>query len=201
MFVDFLPVGLGNWAEISLDFVLVVFYVAHMHSFHSILTLVQGAIAVASKRDTSMPMFFIALWNRVGRMGRRLEKLIALWRAGKLPKARVRPPQTGKNPDRVRQPHVSFPSGHGWLRPRAPEVAAYVGMLEMLLDREEIARFVDEVPQARRIVAVLKRMLIVPPGKIVAKLKRQEVWPPAAWVEGVKQSGMHVMPTGRLEWN
>ncbi len=172
-----------------------------MQTFHSILTLLQAAIAAASARDRSMPMFFIELWNRVGRMGRRLEKLIAQWRAGTLPKARVLESQAGERRERAPRTHLRFPKAHGWLLPRAPEVAKYVALLETLLSQEEIVRFLDEVPAARRIVGVLQRMLIVPPGKAAPKMRREEVWPPLRWQETVRQAGMHVGSRGRLEWN
>ncbi len=167
-----------------------------MSIFYNLLTLLQAAIAVASARDRSMPMFFIGLWNRVGRMRTRLEKLLVLWRAGMLPLPRERASRAGEPRDgRVKT--ITMPSNHGWLLPRVRDAAKFGAMLEAMLTQEEIVRFLDEVPAARRIVGVLKRMLIVPPGKPVPTMQRAEVWPPPAWQE----AGMHLGPTGRLEWN
>ncbi len=147
-----------------------------------------------------MPMFFIELWNRVGRMRARLEKLIGQWQAGTLPKARMRESQAGATPERVRTPHLCFPSARGWLVPRVGDAAKFGAMLEPMLTQEECVRFLDEVPAARRIVGVLARMLIPDPGKPAPKMKRAVVWPPAAWQQAVSQAGMQVGPTGRLEW-
>ncbi len=146
-------------------------------------------------------MFFIELWNRVGRMGRRLETLIAQWRAGTLPKARVQKSQAGEQKDRAPRTHLCFPQGRGWLLARVPNISQMIGPLEQLLTQEECVRFLAEVPAARKIVGVLERMLIVPPGKPAPKMKREVVWPPAAWLEAVRQAGMHIGPTGRVEWN
>lgn len=172
-----------------------------MFTFTYFLAGLQAAIAVASARDRGMSMFFVGLWNRVGRMGRRLEKLIALWQAGMLPKARVRESEAGARLDRVRTEHVSAPNARGWLHPRMAGAGQCAAMLETLLTQEECVRFLAEVPQARKIVGVLVRMLIVPPGKPVPTMKRALVWPPPAWQEAVRQAGMHIGPTGRIEWN
>ncbi len=176
------------------------FYVRVMFSFLPFLTLLQTAIAVASKRDLTMPGFFTALWNRVGRMGRRLERLIEQWRAGTLPKARERGSEKGKRADRVRKPKLNFPTGYGWLVARVPDIHQRIGSLELLLGQAECARFLTEVPQARKIVGLLEKMLLVPIGKTAAKFKREVVWPPPGWLGAAKQAQMVVGPTGRLEW-
>ncbi len=171
-----------------------------MFSFMPFFTVLHAAIAVASKRDLTMPGFFVELCNRLGRMGRRLEKLIQQWRAGTLPTPQTRESQAGKNPDRVRKPKLTFPKRYGWLAARVPDIHQRIGSLELLLGQEECARFLADVPQARKIVGVLERMLIVPIGKTAAKMKRAIIWPPPAWVEAVKQAHTTVGPAGRLEW-
>ncbi len=171
-----------------------------MFTFHHLLTGLQAAIAVVSARDRTLTAFLVAVWGRVGRMRTRLEKLIILWRAGMLPKRLVRESEAGL-PSDGRMKNFNMPTNHGWLIPRVRDAAKFGAVLENMLTQEEIVRFLDEVPAARRIVGVLKRMLIVPPGKPVPTMKREEVWPPAAWQEAVRQAGMHLGPTGRLEWN
>ncbi len=163
-------------------------------------TLLQAAIGVLSLRDQSRPAFFRLLWNRVGAMGRRLEKLIKQWQAGTLPKKRDCGSQAGKTQDRVRAPSITLPAGHGWLVARMPDIHQKLSDLDMLLSREECVRFLAEVPAARKIVGVLQRMLVVPPGKTLARVKRAAVWPPPAWVRAVDIAKMMVGPTGRLEW-
>ncbi len=172
-----------------------------MFTFTHFLSVLQAGIALASSRDRSMPWFFIELWNRVGRMGRRLEKLVNQWRAGTLPAPRARPSQAGERPDRVRNKALSFGTARGWLIPRVHDAAKFGAMLEALLTQEECVRFLVEVPQARKIVGVLARMLIPDPTKPPPKMRRAAVWPPVAWQEAVSQANMHVGPKGRLEWN
>ena len=53
-----------------------------MNSFAPILRALQAAIAARAARDRSLTVLLVALWGRVARMGTRLERLIALWRAG-----------------------------------------------------------------------------------------------------------------------
>ncbi len=171
-----------------------------MFSFAPFFTLLQAAIGVLSLRDQSKPDFLRELWNRVGRMGRRLEKLLAQWRAGTLPQARARGSEAGQRAERVRAPGITLPETHGWLAARMPDIHQKLGDWQLMVSQEECARFLDEVPQARKIVAVLERMLFVPAGKKRATRKRAEVWPPPAWVRAVETAKMIVGPTGRLQW-
>ncbi len=172
-----------------------------MFTFSHFLTALQAAIAVVSARDRSLTALLVAVWGRVGRARVRLERLIALWRAGMVPKVRVRASRAGELRSAPEVQRVGLPSQRGWLIPRMQQAAMFGGMLEALLTQEECVRFLDEVPQARRIVRVLQRMLVVPPGKSPPKVKREMVWPPAAWQEAVRQAGMSVGPAGRLIWN
>ncbi len=172
-----------------------------MFTFHHLLTGLQAAIAVVSARDRMLTALLVAVWARVGRARVRLEKLIALWRAGMVPVARQRPSRAGEVRSAPEVQRIGLPTQRGWLIPRMREAAMFGGMLETLLTQEECVRFLDEVPQARRIVRGLQRMLVVPSGKSPPKVKREEVWPPAAWQETVRQAGMHIGPGGRLVWN
>ncbi len=171
-----------------------------MFSFTFFFTLLQAAIGVLALRGRSNPDFIREVWNRVGRMGRRLEILIQQWRAGTLPKMRVRPSRAGTDRDRARTPSITFPTGHGWLMARMPDIHQKLGDLAYLLSREECVRFLAEVPQARKIVSVLERMLLVPPGKKLATFERQLEWPPRAQMEAIRQAQMVVGPSGSLKW-
>ncbi len=171
-----------------------------MFTFHHLLTGLQAAIAVVSARDRTLTAFLVAVWGRVGRMRTRLEKLIILWRAGMLPKPLERASVAGA-PSDGRVKNFNPPTQRGWLIARVPAAAGLGAGLESMLTEAECVRFLAEVPQARRIVRALHRMLVAEPGKPPPKLKRVEVWPPAAWQEAVRQAGMRVGPTGRLVWN
>ena len=59
-----------------------------MINFTHILTGLQAAIAVVSARERALTALLVAVWGRIGRIRRKLERLIALWRAGMLPKPR-----------------------------------------------------------------------------------------------------------------
>ena len=57
----------------------------HMLNFTSVLTALQAAIAVVAARERALTVLLVAVWGRIGRISTRLERLIALWRAGMLP--------------------------------------------------------------------------------------------------------------------
>ena len=59
-----------------------------MFSFSNILRDLQAVIAAKAARERALTVLLVAVWGRVARMRTRLERLVALWRAGKLPKVR-----------------------------------------------------------------------------------------------------------------
>jgi hypothetical protein len=93
-------------------------------------------------------------------MGTRLERLVALWRAGKLPKPpppRVAPTREWAVDDPAK---IRFPTSPGWLR-RAlgHEVGAFGSQLRHMLTEDEAKAFLAACPQAGRILRSLLRML------------------------------------------
>ena len=60
-----------------------------MFSFSNILSDLQKVIAAHAARNRALTVLLVAVWGRVARMRTRLERLVALWRAGKLPKPRA----------------------------------------------------------------------------------------------------------------
>ena len=140
-----------------------------MFSFSNILSDLQAVIAVHAARDRALTALLVALWGRIARMKTRLERLVALWRAGKLPKARapwvrgaaVAPSGTKKH---------SFPRSRGWLTGKLGyEVAAFGSQLRHLLTDAECVAFLEAVPQAGRILRPLLRMLSIDPLPEVIK--------------------------------
>ena len=147
-----------NFIDNQLD----LLYRAGMKIFASLLTNLQAVIAAKAARDRSLTVMLVALWARIGRMGTRLERLVALWRAGKLPKQRV------AGAERVAAPRATvsfkFPTAPGWLRQKLGyEVGAYGSQLRHLLTEAECAAFLAAVPQAGRILRPLLRMLSADP--------------------------------------
>ena len=129
-----------------------------MNFLSSILIDLQAVIAAGAARDRRLTVLLVAVWGRVARMRARLERLVALWRAGKLPKARLR------QAARVRAarvvPPVRFPTIPGWLRHRLGyDVSACASQLQHALGEAECAAFLAAVPQAGRILRPLLRML------------------------------------------
>jgi hypothetical protein len=54
-----------------------------MLNFTIVLTGLQAAIAVVAARERALTVLLVAVWARIGRISTRLERLIALWRAGR----------------------------------------------------------------------------------------------------------------------
>ena len=135
-----------------------------MINFGNILSDLQAAIAVVSARHRALTPLLVAVWGRIARMRARLERLVALWRAGKLPKPRMaRDRQADKPADepagRPARAKQSYPSSRGWLAARVWEATAFRGQLEHLLSREDCLAFLAAVPQAGRILRPLCHML------------------------------------------
>ena len=155
-----------------------------MNPFAPLLTRLQAAIAARAARDRGLTALLVALWGRLARMGTRLERLVALWRAGKLPAARAPRAVAARDRAARTEPKIIFPAGSGWLlRKLGFEVAAYGSQLQHLLTDAECKAFLAAVPQARRILRPLLRMLTVDPlPEVVRRVKRVFVAPVAEMV-------------------
>ncbi len=138
-----------------------------MFNFTAILTDLQAAIAVGAARHRALTPLLVAVWGRISRMSVRLERLVALWRAGKLPKAGApRAPRARAADQPVRRlgrAGMTYPPSRAWLTVRVWEATAFRGQLEHLLSREDCVAFLAAVPQAGRILRPLCHMLGVDP--------------------------------------
>ena len=165
-----------------------------MRNFSTILSALQAAIAVVSARERHLTVLLAAVWGRIGRIRTRLERLIALWRAGMLKKPRA----SGAGGPRtvVRVPSI-IPSASAWLLVAVRDAALARAGLETLLSEAECVEFLAACPQARRILRPLCRMLGV--GVAARKVRKpRAIWEmPAAPVAAVK-AGLVVGPGGRL---
>ena len=130
---------------------------------HIFLGLKTAIATRASRHDSDL---LLRAYRRIERMATRLQTLIALWRAGTLPKPR--PSQAGK--PRKRAPRPPFPTGRSWLCVRVPMLpgaqgAAIFGcQLQHLMDNDaEFRAFLNDVPQAGRILRPLANMLGIGP--------------------------------------
>ena len=131
-----------------------------MFNFSAILSDLQAAIAARAARDRNLTVLLVAVWGRIARMRARLERLVALWRAGTLPVPRApRARQPAKS-----APRPAYPTAPAWLLRRlGHEVAAYGSQLRHLLTDKECVAFLAAVPQAGRILRPLLGMLSVDP--------------------------------------
>ena len=121
----------------------------------------------------------------------RLERLGALWRAGKLPKARASRAGIAR-PTGVR---VRYPTAPGWLVAEVWEARAYGSQLAHALTAAEMVAFLAAVPQAGRILRPLCRMLGV--GVAAAKDRAPRV----GWTKPVPdhvRAGLVRGPDGRF---
>ena len=163
-----------------------------MFSFSRILIGLQAAIAAKAARDRTLTALLVALYGRIARMATRLDRLIGLWRAGKLPKPR--PSRAGAARPRVprQAPDMTFPTSPGWLRRRlGTDVGAYASQLQHLLTEAECAEFLQACPQAGRILRPLLRMLSFDPlPDIIRRAVNPMVQAPAP-----ERVGIAVSPT------
>lgn len=131
-----------------------------MLTFALILTNLRAAIAVRAARERGMEALLVLVWGRISRASVRLERLIARWRAGRLPGGRaVGAKRVAADGVLVAGVRARVPSGRGWLVARVPEAVAFGLQLEHALSEPEWAEFLAAAPQAGRILRPLCRML------------------------------------------
>ena len=166
-----------------------------MLNFTPLLTRLQAAIAVVAARERSLTVLLVAVWGRIGRISTRLERLIALWRAGMLPKphaARGRVPGASGG-----KPRSASPATPGWLLVAVRDAAPFGAGLESMLSEAECEAFLAAAPQARRLLRPLCRMLGI--GVAAPRIgKVRAVWQAPRSAPAVVQAGLVVGPGGRL---
>jgi hypothetical protein len=163
-----------------------------MLNFSLILTALQAAIAVVAARERALTALLVAVWGRIGRINARLERMITLWRAGILPKARA---PRGKVPGMAARKIVRiFPSAPAWLLVAVREAAPLGVMLQNALSEAECAEFLAAYPQARRLLRPLSRMLGV--GVVVRKTRKVWVAPKSETV--TVRAGLVLGPNGKF---
>jgi hypothetical protein len=102
------------------------------------------------------------LWRYVLRLSGRLDRLIARWKNGTLPKPRAPRPSPSQDQTRAARtpPKLRFPHARRWLFRILPNNGFIRGQLQHLLaNNEEFAAFLEAAPQARRLLNPLCRIL------------------------------------------
>jgi hypothetical protein len=168
-----------------------------MLNFTTLLTGLQAAIAVVAARERALTALLVAVWGRIGRISTRLERLIALWRAGMLPAPRTRWGRVPGTP--VNKALSVFPATPAWLLVAVREAAPYGTRLEELLSEAECEAFLAAAPQARRLLRPLCRMLGI--GVAACRVGRvHTVWQMPKAVPAAAQAGLVIGPGGRLTY-
>jgi hypothetical protein len=168
-----------------------------MLNFTTLLTGLQAAIAVVAARERTLTVLLVAVWGRIGRISTRLERLIALWRAGMLPAPRARRGRVPGTP--ASKPVSAFPAAPAWLLVAVREAAPFGARLESLLSEAECTAFLAAAPQARRLLRPLCRMLGV--GMVAPRVGRtRAVWQVPQSAPVVAQASLMVGPGGRLTY-
>ncbi len=159
-----------------------------------ILTGLQAVIAVHAARNRALTVLLVAMWGRIARTRTRLERLIARWRAGILPAPRKSRAGQIARPTGAVSIRVRGPNGRGWLLGLLGyEVVPFGNGLRTLLSEPEWVEFLAAVPQARRILRPLVRMLSIDPlPEVILKVRR--VAPAIVPAPAVAMAGVVVSP-------
>ena len=167
-----------------------------MMNFSILLTHLQVAVAVVAARDRCLTALLVAVWGRIGRMRTRLERLIALWRAGILPTPRKS--RAGEvHISSVRTPSI-IPTTPAWLLVAVREAGPTRAQLEHLLSDAEWVEFLAAVPQAGRILRPLCRMLGIGIAEVQGRKKRAVWQVPRPAPVMLTPAGLVLGPGGRL---
>jgi hypothetical protein len=153
--------------------------------FALIMTALAAIIGHRMGRDPRFVSVIVPLWNRINRLARRFERLMAGFVAGKL----RQPRQPGA--PRPGGPHASvLPRGRFWLiRVLGYEACGCASQLEALLAEAAAVALLAEVPAAGRIIRPLVRMLAigavqrpVRPAKVAPRGGARVAAPPEAFI-------------------
>ncbi len=127
----------------------------------------------------------IAIWrlllDRLDRAAERLQALYDRWRAGTLPKPRIRPRRTA-SPAETPRPALRLPRARLWLTARIGyRAAGHASQLTHLFAEPDFAAFLAAAPQAGRILRPICHMLGItpPPGaRLLPRPPRPRPTPP-----------------------
>ena len=140
---------------------MVIAPLTFIESLALIVKGLNGTIAHRACSAVAIRPLLVFVCIRLCRMLSRVERLVARWRAGTLPKPR--PSRAGKprKPSDLRSPQegLKLPTGHMWLVKLVQETIQRSTQLEHLLTDAELITFLREVPQAQRLLRPLCRGL------------------------------------------
>jgi hypothetical protein len=123
--------------------------------FHGLKAAVAPTLSMPKDRFA----FVAAVWHYIFRLSGRLDRLIARWKNGTLPKPR--PPQPGRTgATQAGKPKFRLPSSHKWLLHRI-QGTAFAGsqLAHLIATNAELHEFLEAAPQGRRLLNPLCRAL------------------------------------------
>ena len=123
--------------------------------FHGLKAAVAPTLSMPKERFA----FVAAVWHYIFRLSGRLDRLIARWKNGTLPKPR--PPQPGRTgATQAGKPKFRLPSSHKWLLHRI-QGTAFAGsqLAHLIATNAELHEFLEAAPQGRRLLNPLCRAL------------------------------------------
>ena len=94
------------------------------------------------------------LWHRLNRLTARFQALFARWQTNTLPMPRIR----ASRPYTPRE-YLRLPTTPGWINQRIAEAAPCAGTLDILLQHPELPKFLQQAPQAGRLLRPLLHAL------------------------------------------
>ena len=148
--------------------------------FHGLKAAVAPTLSMPKDRFA----FVAAVWHYIFRLSGRLDRLIARWKNGTLPKPGVARP--GRARAARKTPKLHLPRGHMWLIRRI-QGTAFAGsqLAHLIATSAELHEFLEAAPQGRRLLNPLCRALGVdfdkPTGVVLPKPQAaQEPTPQAA---------------------
>jgi hypothetical protein len=125
----------------------------------AILTILKTSIFRLLVPGNSQIAFWSFVHNRVARINQRFARLYQFWRDNALPASRAGRPGA---PRLSSAPAFRLPQGRDWLLrqfPGALGVAPPAGYFAQFVARPDVVAFLTDVPQARRLLAPISRML------------------------------------------
>ncbi len=137
--------------------------------FGLIVDVLCRGLGLWSARERPSPPHAGLAYAQVRRCMARVQSLLALLAAGRLPRSYPpRPVRAAANDPPAPEPtpartYVRLPRRIGWLMAKDIEIRAASSQLAHWLGDPAVAAVLEQVPQARRPLAALCRMLAIPP--------------------------------------
>jgi len=137
--------------------------------FTVIMSTLQALIDVPAGHDRVRGPLFRHVWSRAAAAVIRFETLYAAWQAGTLRPPRIRAPRpTQATPPDAEAPAPArlrhrLPRRRGWLAATHFNMRNVASQLAHMLDRPDLADFIQAAPQLRRVLRPICHMLGIDP--------------------------------------